>query len=226
MDVTNTYNTAATLAPNKSDQDRVVANPKGVLGKDDFLKLLLIELQYQDPTDPMDSEKILTQTSELASLEAADNTKKTLEHLTKTLSQSSGLSALSAIGKIGTLGNDTILLDEENRPTFDLYLPSDAQSGTLKIEDIDGHLVKSFTFGNLPAGVNAFSWDGTDDAGNRAPVGSYRIVAEYTTPTGAIATARYGSLPIESVRFEKGEAEVKMGSHYYPIDRLKEISEG
>ena len=57
-------------------------NPKSIMGKDDFLKLLLTELQHQDPTSPMDSEKILSQTSQLASLEAQDKTNKALEALT------------------------------------------------------------------------------------------------------------------------------------------------
>lgn len=52
-----------------------------VLGKDDFLKLLLVELQYQDPTSPMDTEKILTQTSQLATLESATKTNTALENL-------------------------------------------------------------------------------------------------------------------------------------------------
>ena len=43
---------------------------KSVLGKDDFLTLLLVELQHQDPTEPTDSATILTQTSQLANLEA------------------------------------------------------------------------------------------------------------------------------------------------------------
>ena len=63
-------------------------NPAGVLGKDDFLKLLLVELQHQDPTEPMDSGKILTQTSQLASLESAQNTTKALETLAKQLGAS------------------------------------------------------------------------------------------------------------------------------------------
>ena len=55
---------------------------KTALGKDDFMKLLLVELQHQDPTEPMDSEKILTQTSQLAGLESSENTNKALATLT------------------------------------------------------------------------------------------------------------------------------------------------
>ena len=59
---------------------------KTSLGKDDFMKLLLVQLQHQDPTEPMDSEKILTQTSQLAGLEASSNTNKALEDLAASLS--------------------------------------------------------------------------------------------------------------------------------------------
>ncbi len=42
-------------------------------------KTSLIELQHQDPTDPMDSDKMLTQTSQLSALEMQQNTNTTMQ---------------------------------------------------------------------------------------------------------------------------------------------------
>ncbi len=223
MDVTTTLNTAKTVPTNQSD---IASNPKAILKKDDFLKLLLTELQYQDPTDPMDSEKILSQTSELATLEAADNTNKTLNNLAKTMEETSGMSIVSAIGKMGSLGKDTVLLNTENKPQFDLYFGDDVADGTITIKDINGNTIQQIPIRDLPAGIHTYSWDGTDDSGVRVEPGSYTIEAQYVTPNGERKSAAYGRYPIESVRFDKGKAEVKMGSHYYPVDQLKEIYEG
>lgn len=65
----------------------VVENPKGKLDKDAFLKLFLEELKYQDPTAPMDSDKILTQTSQLTQLESSQEMKKSMEAITKSMSE-------------------------------------------------------------------------------------------------------------------------------------------
>jgi len=220
MDVTSTFNTPTSLPTNDND---IVQNPDAILGKDDFMMLLLTELQYQDPTDPMDSDKILTQTSELASLEAADNTNKALENLTKTLTQTSGLSAISAIGKMASLGNESILLDEDNTPTFEVYFGDDVQSGTLEITDVDGHMVRTVDLGSMPKGIHTFNWDGTDTDGHRVKPGDYRITASYLTPSGERKSTAYGYYPVESVRFGGETALLKLGSQYYPMDRIKEI---
>ena len=71
-------------------------NPKSVLGKDDFMKLLLAELQHQDPTSPMDSDKILNQTAQLAQLESQEKTNTALEKLAASFSNSKNFSAVSA----------------------------------------------------------------------------------------------------------------------------------
>lgn len=111
---------------------------KSILGKDDFLKLLLVELQHQDPTEPMDSEKILSQTSQLATLESAENTNKALENLAASLGASQQFSTIAAIGKTADLGSDAISLDEGSSSTFEVYFPSAIQQGTVEITDLDG----------------------------------------------------------------------------------------
>jgi len=220
MDVTSTYNTTGTTNNTTSS---IATNPDSVLEKDDFLKLLLVELQYQDPTSPTDTEKILTQTSQLATLEASDNTNKALENLSKTLANSSQFSSISAIGKMGSLGTNTILLDESNEPQFELYFPQDVSSGTITIKDLNGNIVRTFDITDLSAGVNPFSWDGTDDAGNRLKSGSYSIEASYTSPDGSSGTTAFGVYPIESVRFDQNKAYLKMGSSYIPLEKVVEI---
>ena len=223
MDVTNTLTSPTTLPTNEND---IVSNPDGILEKDDFLKLLLIELQYQDPTDPMDTEKILSQTSELASLEASTNTNKALEELSKTLVQTSGMSIVSAIGKMGSLGDNAIILDENADTLFEIYFADDVKGGTVTVKDVDGNPVRTLDIADLPKGINTFSWDGTNDNGQLLQPGTYYVEATYTTEAGETKTAAPGVYPIESVRFDGGEALLKMGSQYFPLDQIKEIYEG
>ncbi len=223
MDVTNTFKPQDSTFTSKKD---VVSNPQAILGKDDFMKLLLTELQYQDPTNPMDSEKMLTQTSQLATLEASDNTNKALEKLAATLTQSASLSVVSAIGKMAALENDGFVLDEGNSPTFDIYLPENIASGTIQILDNQGNVVSSMPVDAKSSGTHTFAWDGTDDAGNRLDAGLYRAALTYTTTDGGSGTSRTGAYPIEAVRFDKGEALLKVGSRYLPMSDIGEIFGG
>ncbi len=129
------------LATYGETQTAEVTENKGVLGKDDFMTLLLVELQHQDPTEPMDSEKILSQTSQLATLEASENTNTALENLAASLNSSQNFSSISAIGKTADLGSNAIAHDEGSLSSFEVYFPQEIKTGTIEVLDTEGKIV-------------------------------------------------------------------------------------
>ena len=198
-------------------------NPDGILDKDDFMMLLLVELQYQDPTDPMDSDKILSQTSQLAALESSDNTNKALEELSASLLSSTQYSTISAIGKIADVGSNGILYEQGVNSNFEIYFPEDIASGNVEIKDENGNIVSTIEIAPNDSGVYSFEWNGVTDSGDAADSGVYYIEAAYTNSAGEDLTTRAGAYPIESVRFEDGQSYLKLGSSYVPFDSIVEI---
>lgn len=218
MAIDSVGNNAATSAAS------TVNNPKSVLGKDDFLKLLLLELKYQDPTSPMDSEKILTQTSQLATLESTENTNKSLETLAASLTASMQLSGISAIGKIADTGSNAVALTKGKNVDFQLYFPDDVTTGKINIMDVDGKVLRTMNVGATDAGVAKYTWDGKGNDGSTLSEGTYYVDASYAKADGSTAATRIGRYPIESIKFDGGKTLAKLGSSYVDFSSIKEIT--
>lgn len=203
----------------------IAQNPNAVLKKDDFMKLLLVQLQHQDPTEPMDTATILTQTSQLATLESATNTNQTMEKLVAQLSGNMDMSALSAIGKMASLGSNAVTLPENGLARFEIYFQNEIQTGTLTISDKNGNIVRDISLDEQTgkSGVLAFEWDGTDNSGNPLPVGFYSVNSEYLDVNNEQQKTQFGIYPVESVRFEEGMALMKLGSFYVPMEYIVEF---
>lgn len=67
-----TANSTANSTNNTTNKD------KGSLGKDDFLKLLVTQLRYQDPMNPMDNTEFVAQMAQFSSLEQMQNMNTTM----------------------------------------------------------------------------------------------------------------------------------------------------
>jgi len=208
-----------------TSQDQVF-NPNSQLDKDAFLKLFIKELEMQDPTDPMDTDKMLDQTSQLTTLEMNQNMEKTLQTLTTQLSQNQSLNTINAIGKMADTGNRYIdVTDKDTSKSFDLYFGDDIQSGNVIIKDKNGNIVKEFPLNPHSKGILSFNWDLTDNNGKRVPSDTYEVTAEYTSPDGNKHSTAIGAYPIEAVKFENGKAYARLGNNYIPFSQIKEIYE-
>ena len=78
-------------------------SPSAVLGKDDFLKLLVTQLQNQDPTQPTDSSQWMSQLAQFSALEQSTNMAQTLTGIATTSSVTQGV---DLIGKYLTYTRD------------------------------------------------------------------------------------------------------------------------
>ena len=221
VDSINSLNTLTT--------DGILENPNSKLDKDDFLHLLITELQYQDPTSPTDSDKILEQTSQLASLEAQQNTNKALEELTSSFKQNKDFSAVSSIGKYAKL--DTTIRLTQNQDgsllpvNFTLDFAEDVKNGTIEIYDDKDRLVKIMDIDESTKGKQSFTWDGLTDAGEKAIPGEYKILAKYQNPDGVTLNADFGSYKIESVKFEDSKTYLKLNGSFIDFSKVSEIFE-
>jgi len=209
--------------------DGIGLNPKSVLSKDDFLKLLITQLQYQDPTSPMDTEKILSQTSDLASLETQQNTNKALEALAASFKQNKNFAAVAAIGKYAKL--DPVIKLTKNKDgsmkpvSFGLEFAEDVKAGQIEIYDDKNRLVKTMKIDETTKGKHDFTWKGLTDAGEKASAGDYKIYARYTTVDGVNLTADFGSYKIESVKFEDNKTYLKLNGAFVDFSKVAEIFE-
>lgn len=84
------------------------------LGKDDFLKLLMTQLQNQDPTSPMDDTEFISQMATFSSLEQVSNISTTLDKFVSLQQQNSLMSYNQFVGKEVTWHN--IIESDDSEP--------------------------------------------------------------------------------------------------------------
>lgn len=208
-----------------------LTNPLGELDKDAFMKLLLTELQYQDPTSPMDTDKMLSQTSQLAALETQTNTNKVMQELAKKmelLSSSMGISMAGMVGKMVTIKNAGIEAKgdgaEVDIPFMIAQIPEDKINFT--IYDSMGTKVASFQKDSdfFKLGNNNILWATKDNNGNPLPKGNYTAKISFTDVNGLPYEVDMKTHVIESVKFNNGEVSLKIGENkYISFDKIEEI---
>ncbi|MGI8108472.1 flagellar basal body rod modification protein [Campylobacter coli] len=234
---TSSGSTSGTTRTDSSSSSGIVSNPNATLDKDAFLKLLLIELQHQDPTDPMDSDKMLTQTSQLSALEMQQNTNTTMQKMVETMqllsnsfSTSMSTSAIGAIGKMATVSDNKIkLTGSDEIIALKMYLPEDSDENgvTLEVYDSNNKLVFSEKSGeqSVSQGLFTMEWPGRNNDGVYAGDGEYTVKMVYNNKNGEKITANYGTYPIEGVVFKDGVAYAKMAGQEVPFDAIQEITD-
>ena len=81
---------------------------QGALGKDAFLKLLVTQLQHQDPLNPLDDKEFIAQLAQFSSLEQMNNISEGITSLVKKTQEQDMLNSVNYIGKEVTASGHSV----------------------------------------------------------------------------------------------------------------------
>lgn len=147
------------------------------LGQDEFLKLMLTQIKYQDPMKPMENGEFIGQMAQFSTVSGIEKMNASIESLSSAYGSSQTLQASQLIGREVLLSDNTLELDASESGAggrFDL----DASSGSVTVDVMDpgGSLVRRMSLGQQAAGPHDFHWDGRDDNGDPVAAGTYNAV--------------------------------------------------
>ncbi len=151
-----------------------------------FLKLLVTQLNNQDPLNPMENAELTSQLAQMSTVSGIEKLNATLSGLVNQTGTNQVLQAASLIGYNvlspgNTIGTSTPKEGEEPAPVpFAVQLPDTAGDVEVKIVDGAGRTVRTLSLGSMAEGVNPVTWDGKADDGSVAPAGNYTFTVSAT----------------------------------------------
>ena len=164
------------------------SSTESVMGKDDFLKLLVAQLQNQDPLSPDDPTEFTAQLAQFSSLEQLTSLNTSMDNLVTSNANSDRFSTLTTIGKNVAYSSESFTYTGE-AVELGYQLDSNAANVTMSLQQ-NGVTLARIQGTELATGNHFITWDGKLANGNDAPVGDYKIVIEAKAATGdSVATA-------------------------------------
>lgn len=139
----------------------------------DYMILLAAELQYQDPTDPMDTDKLTEQTCMFSQLDMLQSIESQLSGLSDSVANRTD--PVSYLGREVEVEGDALVMTDGEASEVTMYLAEDADSVIVDIYDSQGNIVAMQNLGSMSVGFQQIEWDGTLLTGETAGDGTYTI---------------------------------------------------
>jgi flagellar basal-body rod modification protein FlgD len=152
-----TKNLGATVG-STTNTKKADANTDPQAAQDRFLKLLVAQINSQDPLNPMDNAQMTTQMAQINTVSGIQQLNATLKGMSDQYSAMQGLQGTSLIGRQALVEGNRLSFDgEEARGAVALSGP--ASQVAVDVMGTNGELIETVNLGALPAGQHAFNWN-------------------------------------------------------------------
>ena len=140
--------------------------------QDRFLKLLVTQMQNQDPLNPLDNAEVTSQLAQISTVTGLDKLNDTLKLMVSDLDAMRSLEATSMIGH-GVLIPGSAMKLEDNAAIAGVEFSQPVDELVISIKDSSGIAIRDIELGEQSKGINTFVWDGVTNSGTVAANGNY-----------------------------------------------------
>ena len=194
------------------------------LGRDDFMTLMLAQMQHQDPLNPVENGDFMAQLAQFQTTSEMTRLNQSFDQFAYTMQSSQALQASSLVGREVLIPGNWGHLPTEGTLNGSVQLPASSSSVRLNIYSTSGSLLGQVALGSHPAGQAAFSWDGRLADGTMLPPGSYQLEAEAVIGGKVEAVSTSVAAKVESVSLSAGREPVLNLAHVGPM-AFSQVSE-
>lgn len=150
--------------------------------RDQFLKILLTQMQNQNPLDPMDTKEMTGQLAQFSSLEQQINTNSKLDSMLTAMNSTASTSAFNYIGQTAELNSKNTIL-EDGKADWNYTISNPAETVTIKVSDASGKVLYSKDMKDIPSGTYSFvaNKDDFSSAVAEGQVLTFSVTAKHIT---------------------------------------------
>ncbi|BCR24862.1 flagellar hook assembly protein FlgD [Aquipseudomonas alcaligenes] len=198
------------------------------LGKNEFLELLVAQLNNQNPLEPQENGEFIAQLAQFSQVEGIEKLNTSMGSLLSGYQSSQALQASSLVGRKVIVPTEKAVVDTSETFKGSLVLPVTSSNVYVNVYDSAGKAVSRVNLGQQAAGNVSFMWDGKDSSGNLLPPGTYKFEAQATYADGT--KGLYTLLPanVDSVALGQNGGEMKLnlaGIGSVPLSQVQIIGQ-
>ncbi len=130
------------------------------LGQAQFLELLMVKMQNQDPLNPQDDTEFIAELAQFSELEEMEKLNTNFSSFSNVMMSNQALQASSLVGRSVTVPSETAQLATGNVISGSVSVPASTGDVKVNIYGENGALVESIPLGFQSKGEMVFRWDG------------------------------------------------------------------
>ena len=220
-------NTVSALNPTAAGMAATAATPENTLGQDEFLTLLVAQLQNQDPLNPTDATEFTAQLAQYSQLEQLFNLNDAMDGLSAAQTSSQKVSALSLINKEVVVEDSHFPFD--GAPTRIGYrVDGPATDISLQIRNSAGATVATLNASDTTPGEHFLTWNGLDQNGAPLPADTYQlaVTAKSASADATVLVAPLVRTIVTGVDLSGSEPLVVTRTGEFLVSAIRGVYEG
>ncbi|RJP31762.1 MAG: flagellar hook assembly protein FlgD [Candidatus Omnitrophota bacterium] len=196
------------------------------VSRDDFLRLLVAQLQNQDPLNPVENQDFVAQLATFSSLEQQTNQTALLQQLVDSMQSNSTSQALSTLGKDVTVAQNEFGFTAGNPVDF-IFQTSGASDVVVQVTNQSGRVVYTEAMRVNAGGQHSYTFDGVDENGNTLPAGAYSIAfgGAIDNEGNVYELPSYMRGTVQSVSFDNGAPVLTVNNQLVYFSSVQAIME-